>query len=198
MAGRAASLERLDDSHPAAAAWAWVDRLICCGFCCGGTVGRLLLLHRLHRCRRRDQIARPRDGLRLAAAGQQPVVPDAVEAVRQDVDQKPADELAWLERHGLVAAGPLDPVVFVAKRNAGRVGGDKPAVGDGDPVGVARQIGQHLLGPGKRSLAIDEPLSPPASCGARLRRRSSREGGPAQSENESLLYRSPGAFWAWA
>jgi hypothetical protein len=60
------------------------------------------------------------------------------EAVRQDVDQKPADELAWLERHGLVAAGPLDPVVFVAKRNAGRVGG-----GDGDPVGVARQIG-HL------------------------------------------------------
>src|SRR5271157_400208 len=125
MAGRAASLERLDDSHPAAAAWAWVDRLICCGFCCGGTVGRLLLLHRLHRCRRRDQIARPRDGLRLAAAGQQPVVPDAVEAVRQDVDQKPADELAWLERHGLVAAGPLDPVVFVAKRNAGRVGGDE-------------------------------------------------------------------------
>src|ERR1700691_6116917 len=127
MAGRAASLERLAYRHPAAAAWAWVDRLICCGFCCGGTVGRLLLLHRLHRCRRRDQFARPRDGLRLAAAGQQPVVPDAVEAVRQDVDQKPADELAWLERHGLIAAGPLDPVVFVAKRNAGRVDGDEPA-----------------------------------------------------------------------
>src|SRR5271167_948736 len=118
MAGRAAGLERLDDRHPAAAAWAWVDRFFCRGVCCGGTVGSLL-------CRRRDQFARPRDGLSLAAAGQQPVVPDAVEAVRQDVDEEPADELAWLERHGLVAAGPLDPVVFVAKRNAGRVGGDE-------------------------------------------------------------------------
>src|SRR5712671_3925051 len=114
MAGRAAGLERLDDRHPAAAAWAWVDRFFCRGVCCGGTVGRLLVLH-VHRCRPSDQLARPRDGLSLAAAGQQPVVPDAVEAVRQDVDEEPADELAWLERHGLVAAGPLDPVVFVAK-----------------------------------------------------------------------------------
>jgi hypothetical protein len=56
------------------------------------------------------------------------------------------------------ALRPLDPVVLVAKRDAGVVGGDEPAVGDGDPVGVARQIGQHLLGPGKRPLAIDEPL----------------------------------------
>jgi hypothetical protein len=35
-----------------------------------------------------------RDGLSLAGAGQQPVVPDAVEAVRQDVDEEAADELA--------------------------------------------------------------------------------------------------------
>jgi hypothetical protein len=34
-----------------------------------------------------------------------------VEAVRQDVDQKPAEELGWLERHGLVVAGSLEPVV---------------------------------------------------------------------------------------
>jgi len=31
---------------------------------------------------------------------------------------------------------------------------------DRDPVGVAGQIGQHLLRPGERPLAIDEPLGP--------------------------------------
>ena len=123
-----------------------------------GALGSLLLLRRLRRCRRSDQLTRPRDGLGLGAAGQQTVVPDPVEPVWQDVDEEPADELARLERHGLVAAGSLDPVVLVAERDAGRVGGDEPAVGDRDPVGVAGQIGQHLLGPGERPLAIDEPL----------------------------------------
>ena len=49
---------------------------------------------------------------------------------------------------------------LVPERDAGRVGGDEAAVGDRDPVRVARQIGQHLLGPGERPLAIDEPLGP--------------------------------------
>ena len=48
------------------------------------------------------------------------------------------------ERHGLVAVGALDPIVLVPERDADRVGGDEPAVGDRDPVGVAGQIGQHL------------------------------------------------------
>ena len=72
----------------------------------------------------------------------------------------PTRKLARLQRHSLVAAGPLDPVVLVPERDAGRVGGDEAAVGDRDPVRVARQIGQHLLGPGERPLAIDEPLGP--------------------------------------
>ena len=66
--------------------------------------------------------------------------------------QEPPDELVRLERHGLVAAGSLDPVVVVAERYAGRVGGDEAAVGDRDAVGVAGQIGQHLLRPGERRL----------------------------------------------
>jgi hypothetical protein len=74
------------------------------------------------------------------------------------MDQEPPDELVRLERHGLVAAGSLDPVVLVAERDAGCVGGDEAAVGDRDAVGVAGQIGQHVLRPGERPLAIDEPL----------------------------------------
>jgi hypothetical protein len=39
-------------------------------------------------------------------------VPDAVLALGQDVDEEAADELVGLEGHGLVAAGPVDPVVL--------------------------------------------------------------------------------------
>jgi hypothetical protein len=69
--------------------------------------------------------------------------------------QDPPNELVRLEPHGLLAAGSLDPVVLVAERYAGRVGGDEAAVGDRDTVGVAGQIGQHLLRPGERPLAAD-------------------------------------------
>src|SRR5450759_256572 len=51
--------------------------------------------------------------------------------------QEPPDELVRLKRHGLVAAGSLDPVVLVAERYAGRVGGDEAAVGDRDPGGCS-------------------------------------------------------------
>ncbi len=37
---------------------------------------------------------------------------------------------------------------------------DQPAVGDGDTVSVAGEVRQHRLGPGERSLAVDEPFCP--------------------------------------
>jgi hypothetical protein len=107
-----------------------------------------------------EECAGCRDVLGAVGVGKEPVVADAVEALGQDMHQEPPDELVRLERHGLVAAGSLDPVVLVAERYAGRVGGDEAAVGDRDPVGVAGQIGQHLLRPGERPLAIDEPPGP--------------------------------------
>ena len=41
------------------------------------------------------------------------------------------------------------------------VGGDQAAVGDSNAVGVAGQIGQYLLGSGKRALGVDEPVRRP-------------------------------------
>src|SRR5262245_8933925 len=69
-------------------------------------------------------------------------VADAVEALGQDVDEEAADELMRAERHGGVAAWPLDPVVLDLEGDARRIGGDQAAVGDGDAVGVARQVGE--------------------------------------------------------
>src|SRR5262249_57418301 len=77
-----------------------------------------------------------------------------------DVDEEAADELASLEGHGGVAAWSLDPVVLDLEGDAPLVGGDQAAAGDGDAVGVARQVGEHRLGAGERSLGIDEPARP--------------------------------------
>ena len=78
----------------------------------------------------------------------------------QDVQQEAADELGRRERHGRVAAWSLDPVVLDPEGHARSVGGDQAAVGDGDAVGVARQVGEHGLRPGEGALGVDEPAHP--------------------------------------
>ena len=41
------------------------------------------------------------------------------------------------------------------------VEGDEPAVGDGDAMGVAAEIGQHLRGPAEGPLGVDDPVDAP-------------------------------------
>ncbi len=55
------------------------------------------------------------------AAGEQPVVADTMQALGQHMDQEAADELMCGQGHGLVAAGPLDPVILPLEGNAGLV-----------------------------------------------------------------------------
>ena len=74
---------------------------------------------------------------------------NAVEALRQHMQEKAPDELMRVERHGLVTLRPLDTVVLVFEGNAIRIGRDQPAVGDGHTMGVAGEIGQDRLGPEK-------------------------------------------------
>jgi hypothetical protein len=70
----------------------------------------------------------------------------------------PTRQLVGRQRHRLVAGGPLDPIVLVFEGDAVLVGGQQPAIGDRDAVGVARQIAQHLPGPGERLLGVDHPI----------------------------------------
>jgi hypothetical protein len=58
-----------------------------------------------------EQVARPRDVGGTAAAGEQPVVADAMEALRQHVHQEAADELVRRQRHGFPAAGTFDAII---------------------------------------------------------------------------------------
>ena len=52
--------------------------------------------------------------------------------------------------HGLVVLWSLAAMVFDAECYAFSIGAYQPAVGDGDAVRVAREIGQRLLGSAKR------------------------------------------------
>ena len=60
-----------------------------------------------------------------------------MEAVRQDVEEEAADELAGGEGHVLVAGAPLGPVVLPFEGDAMVVETDQTAVGDGDAGGCS-------------------------------------------------------------
>jgi len=64
----------------------------------------------------------------------------------------PTRQLIGGERHALVSRAAVGAVVLVPEGDAVLVEGDQPAVGDGDAVGVARQIGEHRLGSAERGL----------------------------------------------
>jgi hypothetical protein len=89
---------------------------------------------------------------------------DAVKAAWQDVEQEAADELVRRECDDALPLGTIAAVVLVAEGDAGLVERNQTPVRDGDPVGIAREIGEHGLGAGERRLGIDhEPLLP--DCG---------------------------------
>ena len=96
-------------------------------------------------------------GLALRA-GQQAVMPDAVKAVGQHVDQEPADELVGGQPHDLLPVAGLDAVVLPAEGDRLGIGADQAAVRDGDAMGVAAEIGQHRLGAAEGRLGVDHPF----------------------------------------
>ena len=99
----------------------------------------------------------------LVPLRQQPAVPDAVETVRLKTWMRNRRmNSPGLSVHALVAAGSLDPDSLCSfERDAGRVGGDKAAAGDRDPVGVAGQIGEYLLRVRRMAFCYrTEPLGP--------------------------------------
>ena len=92
------------------------------------------------------------------AVGEEANVADAMEAVRQGVLQEAADELVGRQGHELGLA--VLAVVLPGEADLAVGEPDEPAVGDGDPVGVAAEMAEHLLGSGERRL--DQTRARPA------------------------------------
>ena len=103
-----------------------------------------------------EQIAAERKLLGAMAIGEEADVADPVEAVGHGVLQEAADEFVSGERHHLGLA--VLAIVFPGEADLAVVEPDQAAVGDGDAVSVAGEIAEHLLGPGERGLAVDDPI----------------------------------------
>src|SRR5210317_2342017 len=74
------------------------------------------------------------------------------------MQQEAAYELTGRECHGLVTVTFLCPVVLPLEGDALFVHRDQPAIGDGNPMGIAGEISQHGIGSGKGTFGIDGPI----------------------------------------
>src|SRR5215470_2838945 len=138
--------EHLDDDHAAAAAWTkrlagigssgWLALGVCNG----------------------KQLTGAGDVVGARGFGEQAVVADTMQAFWQHVNEEAADEPVGGERHLLVSIAALDAVILPLEGDALLVESNQSAVGDGDAVGVARQIGQHGLRSTEWLFGVDDPF----------------------------------------
>jgi len=105
--------------------------------------------------RTRENLAAESQRLLPVTVGQQAVVADPHETVRQDVEEKPAEKLLAGQRHLSEELAPR--IVFPGEGHPLVVEASQALIGDRYAVGVARQIGEHLLRAAKRRLAVDHP-----------------------------------------
>ena len=98
-------------------------------------------------------------GQRVASVpvGKQTKVPNLHETGREDMKKEAPDELNSLEPYG--AAAVAVPRVAPAKAHLAVLDAYQPSVRDGDPMRVACQILQHMLGSTEGRLGVDHPLS---------------------------------------
>jgi hypothetical protein len=90
------------------------------------------------------------------AVGHESVVADALESVGQDVHQEAADEFVRIQGHRLVGKARL--VVLVGEGDSAVFDLYEAMVGDGDAVGVPREVIHDGVGSGKGRLSIDDPF----------------------------------------
>ena len=81
--------------------------------------------------------------LLAVAITEEPVVANAVEPARQNMEQESPDELVCREGHGflLIVVAIVPPLEF----HLAVFDTDDPMIGNGDPVGVTADVVDHLL-----------------------------------------------------
>ena len=90
------------------------------------------------------------------AVGQEAEVADAVEAVGQRWSRKRRMNSSGVEPHDLCRA--VLAIVLPGEGDMIVVECDEPAVGDGDAMGVAAEIGQDLCGSAEGPLGVNDPV----------------------------------------
>ena len=124
------------------------------------------LPHPLHSARLRsgrwigrlaEQVATLAQGACLTPVGQEAHMPQALEAVGHDMEQKTPDKLMGLQRHGLHAIA-LAPIA-IREAHAAVAHLQEAMIGDRDAMGIASQRVEHL-GLAQRTGAWRRPPTP--------------------------------------
>ena len=147
------SIEGFNDHHAPPTARAWRRFLV------GGAWVVVIILVALHR--RRGHAEQASAKCKLVGAmpvGKEAIVANAMEAIRQHMEEEPADELGDRDAHDFALVIATFPVVLPAEADVGVIEIEQATVGDRDTVGVAREIGQHLLGTGEGRFGVDKPF----------------------------------------
>ncbi len=139
----------------------------------GHTGGRVVGGGRRHRrWIRTERVPAAWQCLGAAARRQEAVEANPDEALREHVEAEAAEEFLRAERH------QSDPtpvaIVLPPKRHLVLGDGDEPMVGDRDPVGVPREIVQHVTGAAERGLGVDDPVVVKEGAKPRAQRRARR------------------------
>ena len=112
------------------------------------------LIRRSFRDRHAHDFAAVRQLLGTMTVGKEAVMPDAMESIRQNVQQEPTHELGRREPHDLRLAAAGFAIILPAKGHMPVVDIDEPVVADGDAMRVSGEIPDHLLGAGERLLPL--------------------------------------------
>src|SRR5712691_2364963 len=94
--------------------------------------------------------------LLAVSIAEEPVVANAMEPTRENVEQKSPDELVRREGHGflLIVVAVVSPVKFhVAAFDV-----HQPVIGNGNTVSVTTDVVHHLLWSGERWFGVDDPF----------------------------------------
>jgi len=91
------------------------------------------------------------------AVGEETVMTDTVETFRQGVKEETTNERVGQQCHRLVLV--MMAIIAPAKTHVSVFEREQPAVGNSDTVGIAAEIGQHLLRSAKGPFGIDNPVN---------------------------------------
>jgi hypothetical protein len=125
----------------------------------GGAWADVIIVVAIHRHRGNiKQASAERELIGAMTVGKEAVVTNAMEAVRQYVEQEAPDELGDLDSHDFALVTAVFPIVLPTEADVGLVEIEQATVGDRNAMSVAREIGQDLLGTGEGLFGIDDPF----------------------------------------
>ena len=104
-----------------------------------------------------EQDSAKRELFCAVAIGKHPVITNAVEAVRQNVEEEAAYKFTRLKPHDFALVTAAHPIIVAMEADVAFIHTEQPTVGDRDAMRVPRKIGEDMLGTGEGMFRVNDP-----------------------------------------